>query len=121
MDKSILVTIKKLLGLEADYDAFDPDIVALINSAFLVLKQLGVGPAKGFAITGPEETFDEFLSDPSELNMVAHYLYLKVRSTWDTSSMSSHVLTSVQDQIKELEFRLAVDVETDCLEKESSK
>lgn len=45
---SILVSIKKLLGIAADYTHFDPDIIMHINSAFSVLTQLGVGPPEGF-------------------------------------------------------------------------
>ena len=33
LDDSILVTIKKMLGLDLDYEAFNTDIVVLLNSA----------------------------------------------------------------------------------------
>ena len=44
MDDSILDTIKQLLGIQYDYTAFDTDIIVHINSAFMALNQLGVGP-----------------------------------------------------------------------------
>ena len=61
MEDSILVSIKKTRGLTEEYQVFDPDFVMYINMALSTLTQLGVGPAKGFRITGPDETWDEFL------------------------------------------------------------
>ena len=50
--ESILTSIKKLLGIAEDDTSFDPDIIMHINSVFMVLRQLGVGPPEGFAIEG---------------------------------------------------------------------
>ena len=47
---SILTSIKKLLGMDADYTAFDTDVIIHINTALAILCQLGVGPDKGFRI-----------------------------------------------------------------------
>ena len=44
MDDSILDSIKKILGMPPEYDAFDTDLVIHINSVFGILAQLGVGP-----------------------------------------------------------------------------
>lgn len=48
MDDSILNTIKKQLGITEDYTVFDSDLIVHINSVFLTLSQLGVGPDEGF-------------------------------------------------------------------------
>lgn len=50
LEENILASIKKLLGFEEDYTAFDTDIMMHINSAFMGLYQLGVGPAAGYAL-----------------------------------------------------------------------
>ena len=42
MEASILVSTKEILGLDADDDAFDLDIITHINTAFSVLYQMGV-------------------------------------------------------------------------------
>ena len=34
---SILTSVKKLLGLPADYEAFDPDIIMYINTVLMIL------------------------------------------------------------------------------------
>lgn len=48
---SILNSIKKLLGIANDYKEFDTDIIIQINSVFMILHQLGIGPKEGFHIT----------------------------------------------------------------------
>ena len=48
---SILTSVKKLLGLPADYEAFDPDIIMYINTVLMILTQMGVGPKEGFFLS----------------------------------------------------------------------
>ena len=67
MDESILVSIKKLLGITEDYDYFDQDIVMHINAAFMVLTQLGIGPSEGFLITDDTDTWSDFIDDSTNL------------------------------------------------------
>lgn len=111
MDESILESIKALLGPDASYDAFDPDIIIHINSALSVLHQLGVGPSGGFAVTGYDETWDDFIGDTSyPLNMVKTYIYMKVRIAFDPPTNPS-VLTAFQESCKEYEWRLNVAVD----------
>ncbi|WP_439958482.1 phage head-tail connector protein, partial [Salmonella enterica] len=43
--ESILTSIKKLLGIAEEYEHFDNDIIMHINSVFMILTQLGVGPS----------------------------------------------------------------------------
>lgn len=50
MTNSILNSTKKILGIAAEYKAFDLDIITHINSVFATLQQLGVGPVEGFMI-----------------------------------------------------------------------
>lgn len=110
MSKSILNSIKKLLGIDSEYDAFDEDIRIHINSAFSTLQQLGVGPRKGFVIAGPEEEWDSYISDSIKLESVKSYIYLRVRLLFDPPS-HSFLIDSLSKQAKELEWRLSVQVE----------
>ncbi len=105
MDDSILLSVKKMLGLEADYTVFDTDIVIFINSALMVLNQLGVGQA--IRITGDTETWSSFLSDQTELSSVKDLVYLRVRRVFDPPTSSS-VLSEMNNQIDELQWRLNV-------------
>lgn len=108
---SILQSIKKLLGLDENYDAFDDDVIMHINSVLMILTQLGVGPKNGFSITGEEETWGDYLGeDISKLGAVKTYVYLKVKTMFDPTS-SSVVNEATKEMLKELEWRLNSEIE----------
>jgi len=108
---SILQSIKKLLGLDENYDAFDDDVMMHINSVLMILTQLGVGPKNGFSITGEEETWEDYLGeDISKLSAVKTYVYLKVKTMFDPTS-SSVVNEATKEMLKELEWRLNSEIE----------
>ena len=110
MNDSILTTIKKLLGIAEDDTSFDTDVIININMALNVLLQLGVGPENGFSITGNIETWSDYIDDMSKLEMVKTYIYLKVKLIFDPPQ-SSRVIESIENQIKELEWRANVQVD----------
>lgn len=102
---SILTQIKKLLGLEEDYTAFDTDIRIHINSALSTLHQLGVGPSEGFSIQGDEESWGLLTLEETHIEAVRSYVYLRVRLLFDPPP-HAFLQTAVQEQIKEMEWRL---------------
>ena len=108
---SILTSIKKMLGISEDYTHFDTDIIIHINSALMVLNQLGVGPEKPAYISDQLNTWEETLGNIDDLEAVRSYIYLKVRIAFDPPT-SSFVLESMNRQIAELEWRLNVQAET---------
>lgn len=108
LTESILQSIKKLLGPGSEYDHFNPDIIMHINSVLSILAQMGVGPSDGFAITGKDETWSDFISkEPNKFSMVKSYVYLKVKLLFDPP-LSSAAIESINRQISELEWRLFV-------------
>lgn len=108
--ESILISIKKMLGITKEYDHFDADLIMHINSVFMILDQLGVGPSSGFIITGEYETWDSFLPEGQNLEAVKSYMYMKVRLLFDPPS-SSIVMECMNRIISELEWRLKVEAE----------
>ena len=104
-DKSILNSIKKLLGMTVDYNPFDDDIIIHINSVFSTLNQMGVGPSNGFSIEDSSTTWDEYTEDESVKNIVKTYMFLKVKLLFDPPTLGS-VTESINNQLKELEYRL---------------
>ena len=107
---SILTSIKKLLGITEEYENFDQDIIMHINSAFMILNQLGVGPKTGFSINDKSSTWDEFIPESSNLEAVKTYVHLKVKLMFDPP-LSSTVIEAIKSQINELEWRLNVSVD----------
>lgn len=107
---SILTSIKKLLGIDEEYTQFDDDIIMHINSVFLNLTQLGVGPPEGFSIEDDAATWEDFIEDNIQLQAVKSYMYLKVKLLFDPP-LSTSVIESMNRMIAELEWRLNVAVE----------
>lgn len=108
MEDSILTSTKQVLGIAADYTAFDVDVITHINTAFSTLAQLGVGPPDGFQITGADETWSDFISgDDLQWNSVRTYVYLKTRSYFDPPT-TSYLKDAMENQIQELEVRLNI-------------
>jgi hypothetical protein len=111
LSNSILISTKKILGMEADYKDFDLDIVTHINSVFSTLTQLGVGPVDGFMIKDETPEWAAFIGDNKLLNPVKTYAYLRVRLLFDPPT-TSYLITALTEQVKELEWRLNVLVDT---------
>lgn len=104
--ESILISIKKLLGSSEDYHHFDDDIIMHINTAFLSLTQIGVGPENGFMIEDETAYWEDFLpGDPAIFQAVKICVYQKVRLLFDPP-LSSAVIEAINRQIAELEWRL---------------
>ena len=109
---SILTSTKKIAGLGEDYDHFDPDIIMYINSVFLVLKQIGVGPADGFFITDESDIWEDFIPDKPVLReAVKSYMGNKTRLKFDPPTIAS-VLQALKETIQEEEWRLRLEGET---------
>ena len=110
---NILKSVKLALGgslVSYSDDAFDNSLLMHINSVFVILNQLGVGPREIF-VADENSEWDEFLvENSSKLRMVQSYMYLRIRLIFDPPS-SSFVLDAIRDQIKEYEFRMNVHVD----------
>ena len=107
---SILTSIKKMLGMTEDYTEFDTDLIIHINSVFSALTQIGVGPPEGFMIEDESSEWNDFIGTESKWNFVKTYVYLKVRLLFDPPNSGS-VMESINNQIKELEWRLFAEAE----------
>lgn len=104
---SILITIKKLLGIDPNYHDFDIDIITSINSVLMAVNQIGIGVTP-FSVTGFTETWDDFLQGQANLEAVKTYVYLKVRMIFDPPT-SPQISEAYNNQIKEYEYRLYVE------------
>lgn len=109
MEDSILTSTKKLLGLEEDNEDFDTDIITHINSAFVRLNTLGLGPALGFMIEDKTEVWDTYFAGQvitgANLNDVKTYVYISVKLRFDPPTLSYH-LDALKEQKLELEVLL---------------
>ena len=110
--ESILISIKKLLGIPKDDTQFDDDIIMHINSVLLNLTQLGVGPETGFSIEDDSSEWTDFvdIENNAQLHAIKTYIYLKVKLLFDPP-LSSSVVDAMNRQISEFEWRLNAAVE----------
>lgn len=108
--ESILTSIKKLLGIMEEDEHFDADIIMHINSVFMILNQLGVGPSEGFTISDKIAIWTDFIPEGCNLECVKSYMGLKVRLLFDPPA-SSAVMQTMERMISEFEFRLNVAVD----------
>ena len=106
---SILNSIKKLLGMEENYDHFDTDLIIHINSILAVLAQMGVG-RKGFTIKDATETWDQFIVDEQDMETLKSYVYMRVRLLFDPPT-TAHLVESFNKMISEFEFRMFVEAD----------
>lgn len=109
---SILNSVKVQLGIDPESKDFDAEIMMHINSAIMVLRQIGVGPEQGFIVVSSEQTYDDYLGAGSlEMPMVKIYLAKKVKLGWDSNNSSSYFINLLKDEIGELEWRLSTQVD----------
>lgn len=105
---SILSDTKHALGIENDYNFFDAEIKADINSVLRVLNQLGVGNS---LTVEDEEDWSDFTDSEEMQAAIKPYIYLKVRKIFDPPT-SSVVSSSSDALISEYEWRITVMVDS---------
>lgn len=108
---SILGDIKEQLGLGADAEGFDPELILHINSVLADFNQLGIGPDAGFAIDDETATWEEFLGSDPRLNSAQSLAYLQVKMLFDPPQ-TGYVLTSMEKLIEQEQWRLTVKADT---------
>lgn len=107
---NILNDIKKMLGIEPEYDQFDTDIIIFINSAITTLKQIGLSTPKNFTIKTKLETWSEMLLDEDDLDNVKPFIYFKTRLGFDPPS-NAFVVDAMEREIRELTFRIQIEAD----------
>lgn len=111
MKDSILNSVKKSIGIMPEYDAFDDSLIMHINSVFMILAQMGVGPAKGFRIEDDTAEWSDFLSNEDEnYESIKSYVCMKVRLLFDPPSSSTH-MECIKQLVSEFEWRLNFEAE----------
>lgn len=109
---NILLSVKRYCGIEDSTDedsAYTNQIVTHINTVFMILNQLGVGPEDGFKIVDGTEKWSDFKSTgkkPNDFNGVEDYMNLKVKVLFDPQSFTPNAMEAANKLLAELEWRL---------------
>lgn len=109
--ESILDSTKAAMGIVPEYNAFNNQLIMLINSAFSTLSQVGVGSDDGFFIEDNSTTWGEYESNNRILRLIVQYVHIFVRLGFDPPS-NSFAVQSMKDQLAELTWRINVDAES---------
>ena len=107
---SVLLSIKKLLGIAEDYDHFDEQILMCINSVLATVHDIGITPTKPIRVWGDTDTWNQIVGTRNDIEDVKTYVYLKVKILFDPPQSSSHI-EAINRQIAEIEWRLNVRAE----------
>lgn len=103
---SVLNSVKAMLGITAEYEAFDTEIIIHINSVLGILGQVCPFVNTGASISDANDTWNSVVTDLSEVTFVRTYVYLKVRLVFDPPTGA--VLDAMKETIRELEWRLSI-------------
>lgn len=109
----ILASIKQMLGLGADYHAFDEELIVHINAAFFWLDQLGVGP--GIVVLDETTLWTDIDQPKSTIEALKSAVWLKTRLLFDPPN-SGFVTNSMTETLKELAWRLQVEGDRQALQ-----
>lgn len=109
VSNSILLSVKKLIGISEEDETFDIDIMLNINAALSTLFQLGV-IERAYTITSKDDSYDDLLPGGSEdvINQTKMYLVYKTRLGFDSSTLNSATIGVLTEMIKEAEYRLMI-------------
>ena len=114
--ESILDTIKQLLGIPIVDDSCDTDVKVDINAAIFTLSQIVVGPANGSIVASNTQMWNDYIgSSLINLEGVKNYIYLKTKLVFDPPTNST-TIQAINDNLKELEWRMQLAVETNNLQ-----
>lgn len=109
--ESILTSIKKLLGIDAEYNHFDPDVMTHINNVFMTLDQLGVEIKDPYLVTSDIQTWKQLFGEDVLLNeALKTYVHAKVKLAFDPPP-SSALIEALERQAKEAEWRINIRTE----------
>lgn len=109
MEDSILISIKKLIGIDSGDESFDTDLIMHINSSIDVLRQLGIN-SENFYVEDDGATWADYLPSSNLLQLVKTYIYMKVRK-WFDPPQNGTAMEALNSSIAELEWRINVTVD----------
>lgn len=106
VENSILVSVRPMCNVDEEDTGFDKQLIPLINSQMMVAHhQLGVG-INGFNITGPNETWSDWLGEgEAKLAAAKTWLGYSVLLLFDPPDNGT-VLKAIQETISKMEWML---------------
>lgn len=103
---TVLADVRKILGGEMVPNNFDPQIIIHINTVLAISDQLSDMLAK--KVVDKDTVWEDIIPNIEENEAIKSYVGLKVKKMFDPPT-SSVLMTSLDENIRELEWRIGVD------------
>lgn len=100
-EDSVLLTTKKVLGIDQNYQAFDVDITILINSSIFTLRQVGfAGIDPLFRVDSMMDLWRDYLGPNADAELVKTYIWMATRLAFDppATSFAIDAMTKIRDE-----------------------
>lgn len=119
MNEKILDSVKTICNVAIDDDSFNNDLILYINSALMVIMEEWHGMDHAFRVQTGTETWTDLLGEDVDYEGVKEFIGLKVRLMFDPPT-SQAVLQAINDQIKDLEWRMYIWKDLNRIDEERS-
>lgn len=106
---TVLEDVRKVIGGDMIDPHFDQELCMHINSVLVGLRQIGV--KTGTNIVNDETLWSELVPNIIDVESIKTWLGLKVRLIFDPPT-SSYVSSAIEENLRELEFRIQLEVDT---------
>lgn len=111
-DDLIMASVKKGIGIDVSNTDFDSQLLGDINTAFLIVYQIGVG-AKPYAMKSVSDTWSHMFdiiglseNEKAKTATIKKLVINRVKQFFDPAGVSSSVNGALTEQNAELEWRI---------------
>lgn len=108
MTDSILNSVKEDIGISPEDNDFDEQLIRYINTAFTIVYQLGYGDSE-FKISSAGDSwtdFEKLYTGKSNIAEIKTYVSNRVRQLFDPAGITSSMNNAINEQNRELEWRI---------------
>ena len=108
MKDSILNSVKEDIGISPEYTDFDKQLIRDINTALMIVYQLGYGDSE-FKISSADDSWTDFAklyTGKNSIDEIKTYVSNRVRQLFDPAGITSSMNNAINEQNRELEWRI---------------
>lgn len=108
MTDSILNSVKEDIGISPEDKDFDEQLIRYINTTLMIVYQLGYGDSE-FKISSADDSwtdFEKLYTGKSDIAEIKTYVSNRVRQLFDPAGITSSMNNAINEQNRELEWRI---------------
>ena len=108
MTDSILDSVKEDIGISPEDTDFDLQLIRDINTTLMIVYQLGYGDSE-FKISSADDSWTDFAklyTGENGIDEIKTYVSNRVRQLFDPAGITSSMNNAINEQNRELEWRI---------------